>query len=40
MRVGVTGAPPSRSSTGLVQGHDETLWLVDEAAAALLHGTD
>ena len=40
VRDGVTGAPPSRSSTGLVQGDDETLWLVDEAAAALVRGTD
>lgn len=40
VRDGVTGAPASRSSTGLVHGQEETLWLVDQAAARLVGSPD
>lgn len=36
VRQGMDGAPAPESSTGLVRGTDQTLWLVDEAAAAAL----
>jgi 6-phosphogluconolactonase len=31
---GVAGAPPEQSSAAQVRGSDETIWFVDEAAAA------
>lgn len=36
VRQGMDGAPAPESSTGLVRGTDQTLWLVDEAAAAAI----
>lgn len=35
---GVSRAPAQESSTGLVRGQEQTLWLVDEAAAARVLG--